>query len=151
MMHRLMVATERILHDRSTETPPAPAIAAIHPVSAAIVYGAARIAAQLFARLVVVVTRTGATARVKAKHRDFTPAIGLSQSEETLRRMSLFWGITPLPGAPIGDPPKLRRFVVDWGREEGLLSPGDRVVFVTGTGLVEGAYNLVVVHEVERG
>jgi hypothetical protein len=63
--------------------------------------------------------------------------------------MCLMWGITPMAGAPLEAGPDLRRYVDNWGRGEGVLAPGDRVVFVSGTGLVEGAHNLVVVHEVE--
>ena len=63
--------------------------------------------------------------------------------------MCLFWGITPLASAPVEDPPAMRRFIDQWGRENGILAPGDRVVFVTGTGMVPNAHNLVVVHEVE--
>lgn len=149
MMQRIMVATERLLADRPAEPPPATALAGVHPITSAVVYGAARIAAQLFARLVVVATCSGATALVKAKQRDFVPTLGLSQSEETLRRMCLFWGITPLYGAPVSSPTELQRFVLAWGREQKMLRAGDRVVYVTGTGVLTGAHNQIVVHEVE--
>lgn len=148
MMNRIMVNTEELLEARELIAPPAAATAGVHPVTSAVVYGAATIASRLAARLVVVATRSGATARVKAKQRDFALTIGVSNSEATLRRMCLFWGIVPLAGAPVDDPVALRRFVVDWGRGQELLHSGDRVVFVTGTGLVQGAHNSVVVHEV---
>jgi pyruvate kinase len=149
MMQRIMHATERMLHDAPARAPAAAGAAGVHPITSAVVYGAGRIAAQLHAKLTVIATQSGATARVKAKQRDFIPTVGVSDDETVLRQMCLLWGVVPLPGAPVLDPPGLRRFVVEWGKRHGDLTPGDRVVFVTGTGIVRTAHNLVVVHEVE--
>ena len=149
MMNRIMLATERLLADAPPQPPPIAPLAGVHPVTAAVAYGAGRIASQLAAKLVVIATRSGGTARVKSKQRDFIPAIGVSESEPTLRRMCLFWGITPLPGAPLSDGPKLRAHISAWGKADGILTPGDRVVFVTGSEVVPTAHNLLVVHEVE--
>ncbi|MBW3596274.1 MAG: pyruvate kinase [Planctomycetes bacterium] len=150
MMNRILLKTEQLLRDAPPQPPPVAAVSGVHPITSAVVYGAARIASQLFASLVVVVTRSGATARVKAKQRDFIPTLAISDSPATLRRMCLFWGITPLPDAPAHDPPELRRFIDQWGIRDGCLRAGDRVVFVTGSALVESAHNVVVVHEVEE-
>jgi pyruvate kinase len=149
MMTRIICATERELHDAPPGPPAAGGAAGVHPVTSAVVYGAGRIAAQLHARLTVVATRSGATARVKAKQRDFIPTIGVSDSTSVLRQMCLLWGVTPLASAPMQDPPTLRKFVVQWGKQQKQLTAGDLVVFVTGTGLVRAAHNLIVVHEVE--
>ena len=40
--------------------------------------------------------------------------------------------------------------VTAWGVERGILSPGDRVVYVTGTGVLNNTHNLLVVHEVPK-
>ncbi|MEQ8784733.1 MAG: pyruvate kinase [Pirellulaceae bacterium] len=149
MMSRIIRATERELHDTPPKPPASGGAAGVHPITSAVVYGAGRIAAQLHARLTVVATHSGGTARVKAKQRDFIPTIGLSDSTSVLRQMCLLWGVTPLANAPMGDPPALRQFVVEWGRKQKQLTEGDLVVFVTGTGLVRAAHNLIVVHEVE--
>lgn len=148
MMTRIMLSTEEMLRDKPLLSDESPA-ADVHPITSAVVYGAARIADQLKARLVVIATRSGGTARVKAKQRDFIRAIGVSDSETTLRRMCLFWGITPLPGAPVNDGPELRKFIDRWGIEDGLLQVGDRIVFITGNDFVSRAHNVLVVHEVE--
>ena len=74
----------------------------MHPITAATVYGATQIADRLKASLLVIVSHSGATARVQAKFRQTTPVVGISDSAETLRRMSLYWGITPLAGAEPG-------------------------------------------------
>jgi pyruvate kinase len=148
MMNRVMAATEQLLRDKAPEEGPATALAGVHPITAAVTYGAGRIAARLAAALVVVATRSGNTARVKSQQRDFVPTVGVSDSEQTLRRMCLYWGIIPLPGAPVGDGPALRAFIEQWGKAAKLLRSGDRTVFVTGTDFVPLAHNLLVVHEV---
>jgi pyruvate kinase len=120
----------------------------VHPVTAAIVYGAARIADRLDARLVVVATRSGNTARIKAKQRDFIPTVGISNSVETLRQLCLYWGIIPLPGVPLDDQDELCKAVIAWGQQDGCLSEGNLIVLVTGTGLDPLAHNMVSVQEV---
>jgi pyruvate kinase len=106
-------------------------------------------AEQLGAKLVVVVTRGGGTCRLRSKQRDFVPTIGVSDSAEVLRRLSLLWGVTPLAGAPVHDGPELRAFIDRWGREQGLIRKGDRIVFCTGTNFYPMAQNILVIHEVE--
>ena len=36
----------------------------------------------------------------------------------------------------------------DWARPRGIVSTGDRIVFVTGTNFYPLAHNLLVIHEV---
>ena len=115
----------------------------------AVYAGCGQIARQLQAKLVVVATRSGATARLRSKQRDFTFTIGVSDRPEVLRKMSLNWGVRPLAGAPVHDGPQLRAFIDQWGRNQGLLQKGDRIVFATGTNFYPMAHNLLVIHEVE--
>jgi pyruvate kinase len=146
-MNRIMLATEPLLKERGLSQ----CLHAIdvHPITAAAVHGSAIIADQLGAKLVVVATRGGGTCRLRSKQRDFIPTIGLSDSPVVLRKLSLFWGVTPIADAPVHDGPQLRAFIDQWGRDRRLLAVGDRVVFVTGTNFYPMAQNLVVIHEVE--
>ncbi len=146
-MNRICLATEQLLRDQE----PAEVLVAsdIHPITAAAVCGSAIIAEELDAKLVVVATRSGATCRLRSKQRDFIPTIGVSDSPEVIRKLSLFWGVTPLAGAPVHDGPALRAFIDRWGREQGLIAKGDRIVFVTGTNFYPLAKNILVVHEAE--
>lgn len=148
MMNRVMLHAEELLRDAPAR-PESPPSRDVHPVTAAVVSGAGQIARRLDARLVVVASRSGATARIKAKQRDFIPTIGVSDSESTLRRMCLFWGITPIAGAPTADVSALREFIDTWGRANDRLRTADRVVFITGSQVVPHGHNLIVVHEVE--
>jgi len=147
VMNRIMLNTESSLPDQPPAVPPQFA-EGVHPVTAAIVYGAARIADRLDARLVVVATRSGNTARIKAKQRDFISTVGISNSVETLRQLCLYWGIIPLSGVPLDDQEELCKAITSWGLEDGCLKKGNLIVLVTGTGLDPLAHNMVSVQEV---
>jgi pyruvate kinase len=148
MMTRIMISTEEMLRDAPLHEDTTLA-AGVHPITSAVVQAAARIAQQVNASLVVISTRSGGTARVKAKQRDFIRTLGVSDSDITLRRMCLYWGITPLAGAPVDSGPELRRFIDHWGLAEGCLEVDDHVVFITGNDFVPKAHNLLIVHDVE--
>ena len=146
-MNRIMLATEPLLKERG----PHLEINAtgVQPITAAAVRGGAAIADQLGAKLVVVATRGGGTCRLRSKQRDFVPTIGVSDSPIVLRKLTLYWGVTPLADAPVHDGPELRAFIDRWGRERGLIAKGDSIVFVTGTNFYPMAQNILVIHEVE--
>jgi pyruvate kinase len=147
-MNRIALATEPLLKEAGYQLREIQAHD-VHPITAAAVRGTAVIAEQLRAKLVVVATRGGGTCRLRSKQRDFVPTIGASDSLSVVRRLTLFWGVTPLAGAPVHDGPALREFIDQWGRSQGLLAPGDRVLFVTGTNFYPLAKNLLVIHEVD--
>ncbi len=148
MMHRVAVATEELFKDRPALPVPAISAQGLHPISHAVVYGAGRIASELQAKLTVVNTKSGATALALSKQRNFIPTIGVSDSEGSLRQMCLYWGVTPLPNAPANDGTSLVQHVSDWGKKEGHLKTGDRIVAVTVMAAGAG-HNMVVVHQVD--
>lgn len=146
-MNRIMMRTEEMYRNR-----PAESIARVsdrvHPITSAVTHAAANIADAISAKLVVVVSRTGGTAWVKSKQRNFVHTLGVSNSATTLRRMGIFWGIMPMWIQNLDNPQELFEEVSRWGKQRGLLETGDRVVFVTGTGVIDNTHNLLVVHNV---
>ena len=148
MMNRIMLNTESSLVDMPEYA--APKIAdGVQLVTSAVVYGAARIAARLEAKLVVIATRTGNTARIKAKQRDYIPTVGVSRNLSTLRQLCLFWGIIPLHGMPLDSGEQLRTAVEEWGRQQDLLSDGDYAVFVTSSTFGTLGHDELFVHQIE--
>jgi pyruvate kinase len=147
-MTRIMLATEPLLKTRGLGAAQVQ-VTDLHPITAAAVNGSTLIAEQLGAKMIVVATRGGGTCRLLSKQRNFIPTIGVSDSPEVLRKLALYWGVTPLAGAPVHDGPALRAHIDAWGRMRGLISPGDRIVFVTGTNFYPMAQNILVIHEVE--
>lgn len=146
-MNRIMLSTEKMLKDQ-----PAPSktrfFSRVHPITSAVTHHAANIAEAIQAKMVVVASRTGGTAWVKAKQRNYIPTLGVSDSDQTLRRMCLFWGIMPHKVEHLDNPEKLFDEVTRWGKSTGMLESGDRVVYVSGTGLLNNTHNLLVVQEV---
>ncbi|MCA9263277.1 MAG: pyruvate kinase, partial [Planctomycetales bacterium] len=128
MMRRIMLSTERLLEKRQPRPPAEIANTVAHPITQSVVFGAARIAEYIGAKCVVVATQSGNTALAKSSQRDFTPAIVVSPSESVLRRMCLLWGVTPLAGVQLHPPITMREFVIQWGKQTGLLADGDPVV-----------------------
>jgi pyruvate kinase len=120
----------------------------IHAVTAAVVGGAAEIAVRLRARLVAVMSHTGHTALAMSKQRNFIPVVGISDSQATLRQMALFWGVVPVPGISTDDPTRMLAHLDEWGKRDGCIHTGDRIVVITGDRLIRGAHNVVEVHEV---
>ena len=156
MMHRIAMETERlhafIAEDVFQNVSPLPkgeGAIALNPITETTVAAAGRIAEELGAKVVVVATSSGATALAMAKNRRRVFTLGVSDSPATLRRMCLYWGVIPLAGAPTNDSAALLRYVVDLGRAEKLLTSGDRIVLIAGTGLAVTRHNMIVVHEVE--
>lgn len=148
-MNRIMVHTEQMLKGRPQESRlGSKRIELVDPITTAVTFRASNIAEDIAAKLVVVASKSGSTAWVKAKQRNYIHTLGISDNEATLRRMCLFWGIMPLHVDSMAKPQALIEHVIRWGKSSGLLSLGDRVVFVSGSGIYEKTHNLLVVHEV---
>jgi pyruvate kinase len=149
MMNQVALATEELLRDNVPQPPGAFHAEGLHPLTAAIVYGAGHIAAEIEARLIVVASHTGAIALALSKQRNYVPTIGVSDSPRTLRRMCLYWGVVPLFDIPPEANEATADAVISWGLKGGVLAPKDYVVFIGGSGVEAGSHNHVLVRRVE--
>ncbi len=149
MMHRIALATESVPRRGRAVAPPDLAADGVNQITEATTFAAGRLAEELGAETIVVASASGATALSLSKNRHFVPTIGVSESEATLRRMCLYWGVIPLPGAPTDNSGALLQYVVEQGRAAGHFEEGDRLVLVAGTGLRTTRHNMIVVHELE--
>ena len=146
-MDRIMGHTEQMLIN-SPGNDSSEVFDRVHPITSAVTYNAANIAQTIKSKLVVIASRTGGTAWVKSKQRNFIPTLGVSNNWASLRRMCLFWGIMPHFIADIDNPQHLFDEISQWGREHNMLEDGDTMVFVTGTGIIDKTHNQIVVHEI---
>jgi pyruvate kinase len=130
----------------------------LHDVTRAAVRAAGQMAYDLDAKLVFVASHSGRTALALSQHRSFAPTVGVSSSEATLRQMCLYWGVTPLRGAPATDMQGLIKHADEWACRVGYATKGDRIVIVGGSHLAAGpegdemsggVHDVVLVHEVE--
>lgn len=145
-MNRIMLCTERDMlgHNRDDNQ----ITNRVHPITTAVTQAATDIAESIHAKLIVIATRSGNTAWVKSQSRSLIPTLGASDSSETIRRMNLLWGIKPVRASQVENPFAFRSEICQWGREHAEIEDGDHIVFVTGTGVIEKAHNLIVVHTV---
>ncbi len=147
MMNRIAETTEAA-YRTSTHVLDEDRVTDVHQITEAVVYGAARIARQLDASLLVVATRSGATALALSKQRLYTPVLAMSERPATRRRMSLYWGLTPVAETPLADWAALKDFVAEWAERQGHAKSGDFVVMVAGTGVAEGVHNAIEVNPI---
>lgn len=157
MMNRIALATETSMVDQPLRAAGAQRADGLHEVTSAVVHGAGEMAYTLKAKLVVVASHSGRTALALSQQRSFVPTIGVSTEDRTLRKMCLYWGVTPLRGAPACNAEELIKHTDAWACRHGLTTKGDRIVIVGGSHLTaatdaqmaSGVHDIVIVHEVE--
>ncbi|QDT00499.1 pyruvate kinase [Adhaeretor mobilis] len=159
MMNRIAMATEASMEGKTLRDAGGKRDDGLHKITQGVVRGAGTMAQVLGAKLVVVSSHSGRTAMALSQQRSFVPTIGVSTNESTLCKMCLYWGVTPLRGAPACVIEDLIRYTDHWACETGLAKPGDAIVIVGGTHLTagpdasdamaSGAHDIVIVHEVE--
>ena len=116
-------------------------------LSAAVANGVRQMVSDLGARLVVLYSQTGATARVFSKSRFSVPIVALSSDHRALRRMALHYGVIPQEMPPPEDTISYVRAVDRLVRERNFAKAGERVVVVAGSSLgTPGVMNSVLLH-----
>ena len=84
---------------------------------------------------ILVVTRSGFSARMVSKHRPRTRILAVARSSRVSRRMRLYWGVEPLDIVWTEDRDELLIRAVGKGLEKGLVGRGDVVMIVSGSTL----------------
>jgi pyruvate kinase len=159
MMNRIALATEASMKGRPLRDMAEGASDGLQEVTRAVVRGAGVMAQVVSAKLVVVASFSGRTALALSQQRSFAPTVGVSSNASTLRKMCLYWGVTPLAGAPACNVEQLIRHADLWACKQGMAQRGDRIVIVGGSHLTagtaeddemsEGVHDIVIVHEIE--
>ena len=105
--------------------------------------------------LVVAFTETGATARLVSKYRPAAAIFGFTPRPETLRRMAVLWGVTPVALPRRSSTDEMIETAERILLERGLAVRGDRVAMAAGVppnqDLATNLLKLHVVGEVARG
>jgi pyruvate kinase len=145
VMSHIASVTEAYLD--TVPLPPEPLRLKGMPLSAAVANGVRQMACDLRARLVVIYSHTGATARVFSKSRFPVPIVALSSDHRALRRMALHYGVLPQELPPPDDTIVLVRTVDRLVQERKFAKAGDRVIVVAGSSLgTPGVMNSVLLH-----
>jgi pyruvate kinase len=108
----------------------------LNSVSSATQVAAAMVAEKTAARWILSVTESGKSCLQMTRFRPKTPVLGVTNSLAVVRRMALYWGITPyhvvMPNEQ--DMNGLERAMLEKLKSEKLLSNGDKIVTTMGDG-----------------
>lgn len=150
MMERIALSAEKHLSESDRVRPATVGRRppGLHPMTQAVVQGAAEIVRGVNAKLVVTASHSGATALALSNLRLRVPILGVSDLEDTVKRMNLYWGVRPMADVPVDSMLELGRRVAVWGKKCGTLVRGDHIVLVRGTHFGADVHNTLVVHEV---
>jgi pyruvate kinase len=146
MKHVAEVTEEYIIGRIRNDTRSAPRAADNAP-AAALARGAWRIVQDIGARLVVIWSQTGATARVFSKHHFPVPIVALSTDPRTLRKMALHFGVMPFASSPPTDmlDTIAQADALVLGKK--LAAAGDRIVLVAGwSPAMPNTMNGIIIH-----
>ncbi|UCB46737.1 MAG: pyruvate kinase [Spirochaetota bacterium] len=118
----------------------------------AVSYHACKITDLVHPKFIIAFTLSGNTATLLSKYRPSVPIIAMSPNENTLRQLSLFWGVygihIDMVKSTEGLLDRAERTMV----KKGLCKEGDNVVFVGGVPVLSGAAtNMLKVHTLRIG
>ena len=101
-------------------------------ITMAITHAAGMAAVDAGATAILCCTRSGRTAQAMARFRPTPTLIGLSPSAETVRAMTLSWGVTPLEVGTYGSTDELVWYAIETAVQRGLVRTGDTVLVLAG-------------------
>ena len=128
--------------------PHARALAGEAGVDEAAVLAGTTAAIAVGAKLIVPFTETGTTARLVASNRVPIPIVSFTFHLETFQRMALYWNTTPALIPKATSLAQMYEMAERYLKRNKLAKRGDRVLLVSGIGLVAGATNTMRVHEI---
>lgn len=98
----------------------------------AIGYAAMATADAIGAKCIITPTFSGATARVVSKFKPRTPIYGVSPNEEALRRMQIYWGVTPMKSIEVNTTDDICNGAIDLVKAKQIVDTGDTIVLTAG-------------------
>lgn len=101
-------------------------------ISCAIGYASVATERSLGAKCIVTPTMTGSTARVVSKFKPKADIIGVSPSEEALRRMQIYWGVRPLKSIELASTEDIIDGALTLITAKQIANQGDVVVLTAG-------------------
>lgn len=110
-------------------------------VSSAVGVAAVTTAANIKADCIVTPTMSGQTARLMSNFRSPIPVYAVSPNDWALRKMQIYWGVTPLQGYAEDTTEHIISHAMYIVKRDGYVKPGDMVVFTAGdpaTNIVKG-------------
>lgn len=118
-------------------------------VSSAVSFSAVMTAVNLNAKCILASTVSGFTARIVSKFKPDCEIIGLSPNDKSIRKMQIYWGVTPYMTQQAETTDELLEQAVAKVKEEGLAKEGDIVVLTGGGPSSHGSRGITDLIKVE--
>lgn len=119
-------------------------------ISSAVCFSAVTTAMNINAKLIVASSFSGFTTRVISKFRSESIIIGLSPLNRTLRKMQLYWGVTPLQTNEVNSTDHLLEEAIKTLTKNELAESGDMIILTAGVPAGKtGVTNMIKVVEIE--
>ncbi|MDE7076058.1 MAG: pyruvate kinase, partial [Clostridia bacterium] len=99
----------------------------------ALSHSACTLAQDIGAKVIVVCTRTGGTARTVSRFRPMIDIIGMTTDERAYRKLALSWGVIPVMSEEFYSVDVLFHYAKRAAIDTGLVTKGDRIVLTGGT------------------
>jgi len=101
-------------------------------ISSAVGIAAVRTARNVHAKSIIIPTQSGLTAKLISNFRPPVPIIAVSPSESAVRRMMIYWGVTPILGKQESDSNDMVEHAIGAAEKAGLVKKGDLCVITAG-------------------
>ena len=105
----------------------------ITKLSEALSHSACTLAQDIGAKVIVVCTRTGGTAKMVSRFRPMIDIIGMTTDEKAYRKLALSWGVIPVMSEEFYSVDVLFHYAKRAAMETGFVEKGDKIVLTGGT------------------
>jgi pyruvate kinase len=105
----------------------------ITKLSEALSHSACTLAQDIGAKVIVVCTRTGATAKTVSRFRPMIDIVGMTTEERAYRKLALSWGVIPVMSEEFYSVDVLFHYAKRAAMDTGLVKKGDKIVLTGGT------------------
>ncbi len=105
----------------------------IKNLAEALSHSACTLAQDIGAKVIVVCTRTGGTARTVSRFRPMIDIIGMTTDERAYRKLALSWGVIPVMSDEFYSVDVLFHYAKRAAIDSGLVQKGDKIVLTGGT------------------
>lgn len=105
----------------------------ITKLSEALSHSACTLAQDIGAKVIVVCTRTGGTAKMVSRFRPMIDIIGMTTDENAYRKLALSWGVIPVMSEEFYSVDVLFHYAKRAAMDTGFVQKGDKIVLTGGT------------------
>ncbi|MFH1564196.1 MAG: pyruvate kinase [Nitrospirota bacterium] len=98
----------------------------------AIGFATAQMAMDLGVSAIITCTQSGMTARMIAKYRPSVPIIAVSPSIDTVRQLTLSWGVYPVKSEQFDNTDDMIGKAIETAKSTGIFRSGDKVIITGG-------------------